>query len=124
MDRDSNEYKEWLASISVGDQVVCRVTVGFERVNQIIHIERETPKRWVLPYHGGQVDKDNGKVLGTYSEYIMPVTDEVVAEVRDRNARRRVSRYGKMLENKCLKMPIHQVNEINNFLKGILEDAD
>lgn len=112
---------EWLQGLKVGDSVALKGSIGnFQFGNVIQVIERETPKRWVLPY-GKQVRKHDGCVVGAYAERIYPVTDEIRMEIRERKARRALRSDLKKIERYQDEFSHEQVNSLSSLLSTFMD---
>lgn len=91
-ERKQKEYKDWLSTLKVDDEVAVNVG-GWNNVKGIVKIIRETPKRL---YVSGNYcrercfNKDNGNEIPQEkynSSKLIEVTDKVRYEIFERNTR-------------------------------------
>lgn len=111
----SDEYKNWLSELKVGDKVAIHNgnSWGIGRYS-IYTITKITPTRRFKTSDHSEWNSDGTNRGGSSLDRIQPVTEEIAAYVKKRNTTMRIR---KKLDSLDLeKLSIEQLNEIEELL--------
>ncbi len=124
----SDEYKQWLASLKVGDswQAIQPRRYGAADI-VTFRITGETPARWKIVRGAGVFEevykKDNGRIVGSDSAFdlLPPATDAELSALREEHANERAVRTAETAQWR--KLPIETVKAVAVLLTQLKGNA-